>query len=270
MKNLLDFLDDILQSWANKKILLFLDYDGTLAPIASVPSQAVCPKENRELIERLSQIAHYQVVIIGGRPLEDLKQMVSVKNVFYIGNHGWEIESSPLHMESLISVQAFSVMRRIKHDLTEQLSSIPGVLLEDKGVTLSVHYRMVSQDKEFQVRRIFEHICMPYRRQNMIKVYRGKKVLELRPWVQWDKGKAALWLLRKQEVLWGKGNVLPFYIGDDTTDEDAFEALRNKGVTVFVGDPKLSRAQYCLPGPQDVTELLKHMIYGAYEKLAVK
>ena len=67
----------------------------------------------------------------------------------------------------------------------------------------------------------------------------GKKVLELRPPVEWDKGKAALWFLRKQEILMGKGNVLPVYIGDDSTDEDAFEALKNKGITVFVGTPKI-------------------------------
>jgi len=268
MNNLLESWDNIVQAWADKKIILFLDYDGTLTPITQSPSQAALSQENRELIEHLVKIPLYQVVVISGRTLAEVKRMVGVEGVLYIGNHGWEIEGSAMHFESLIPVQVSSMMEKIKYELITQLCDIQGAFVEDKGVTLSVHYRMVAQDKEFLVRRIFEHICMPYRRQNMIKVHAGKKVLELRPPVEWDKGKAALWLLRKQEILKGKGNVLPVYIGDDTTDEDAFEALKNKGITALVGAPrKFSAARYYLAGPQEVTELLKHLLNGAYEKL---
>ncbi len=259
MKNLLEFWDKIAQAWADKKIILFLDYDGTLTPIAQSPWQAVLSRENKELIEHLVKSSVFQVVIISGRTLVDVKQMVGLEGVIYIGNHGWEIEGSSMHFESLVPVQVSSIMEKIKYELITQLSDVPGAFVEDKGVTLSVHYRLVARDKEFLVRRIFEHICMPYCRQNEIKVHAGKKVLEIRPPVEWDKGKAALWLLRKQEILHGKGNVLPVYFGDDSTDEDAFRALRNKGITVFVGTSRFSAAQYYLPGPQEVTELLKHM-----------
>ncbi len=267
MKNLLEDWDNMAQVCADKNIILFLDYDGTLAPIVNSPWEAVLSQENRELIEWLVLIPRYQVVIISGRTLVDIKQMVGIEGVIYIGNHGWEIEGSSMHFESLISVKVSSTMEKIKYELITELSSIPGVFVEDKGMTLSVHYRMAARDKEFLVRRIFEHICMPYCRQNIIKVHEGKKVLELRPPVEWDKGKAALWLLRKQEILRGKGNVLPIYIGDDTSDEDAFRVLKNKGITVFVGTSGSSEAQYYLAGPQEVTEFLKHMIYGVYEKL---
>ena len=267
MKNMLESWKNIAQLWADKNIILFLDYDGTLTPIAQSPAQAVLSLENKELIERLVKMPRYQLVIISGRKLTEVKQMVGVQGVLYIGNHGWEIEGSSLHFESLIGIEISSIIERIKYELITQLSDIPGAFVEDKGVTLSVHYRLVARDKEFLVRRIFEHICMPYCRQNMIKVHAGKKVLELKPCVQWDKGKAALWLLRKQEILKGKGNILPVYIGDDTTDEDAFEALKNKGITVLVGKQKFSAAQYYLADPTEVTELLKHMTYGAYEKL---
>jgi trehalose 6-phosphate phosphatase len=267
LKNLLELWDGIAQAWMDKSIILFLDYDGTLTPIAQSPSQAVLSEENKELIERLVKIPFFQVVIISGRSLADIKQMVGLEGILYIGNHGWEIDGSSMHFESLISVQVSSVMKRIKYELITQLSDIPGAYVEDKGVTLSVHYRLVGRDKEFLVRRIFEHICLPYSRQNMIKVNSGKKVLELRPPVEWDKGKAVSWLLRKQEILKGKGNVLPVYIGDDSTDEDAFRALKNKGISVFVGNSKHSAAQYSLAGTQEVTDLLKNMVYGAYEKL---
>ena len=267
MKDLLESWDKIVQAWDDKNIILFLDYDGTLTPIAQSPSQAILSEENKELIGRLVNIPVYQVVIISGRALADVKQMVGIEGIFYIGNHGWEIEGSSIHFESLIPVQVSSEMEKIKFELITQLSDIQGVFVEDKGVTLSVHYRSVATDKESLVRKIFERICTPYRRKNIIKFHEGKKVFELKPPVQWDKGKAALWLLRKQEVLKGKGNVLPVYVGDDSTDEDAFKALRNKGITAFVGKSKFSTAQYCLAGPEEVTELLKYMVYGAYEKL---
>jgi trehalose-phosphatase len=268
MKNLLESWDSLRQAWAGKEMILFLDYDGTLAPIAKSPSQAILSDENKKIVRRLTENSLIQVVIVSGRTLADVKQMVAIEGVVYIGNHGWEIEGSSMHFESLIPVHVSSMMNRIKYELMTQLSDIPGAFVEDKGVTLSVHYRLVAQDKEFLVRRIFDYISMPYRRQNEIRVLAGKKVLELRPSVEWDKGKAALWLLRKHEVLKGKGNVLPVYMGDDTTDEDAFEALKNDGITVFVGHPKrFSAAQYYLEGPQEVTELLKHMVDGVYEKL---
>jgi len=268
MKNLSEFWDKIARPWLDKKIILFLDYDGTLTPIAQSPLQAVLSPINKELLERLVEIPVFHVVIISGRTLADVKQMVGVKGIFYIGNHGWEIEGSSMHFESLIPVHVSSMMARIKYELITQLSGIQGIFVEDKGVTLSVHYRLVGRGKEFLVRKIFEYVCMPYQRQNEIKVHAGKKVFELRPPVEWDKGKAALWLLRKQEILYGKGNVLPVYIGDDSTDEDAFEALKDKGITAFVGSPKrFSAARYYLAQPREVTELLKHIVDGAHEKL---
>jgi len=266
LKNLIESWDHLIEGWVDKKIILFLDYDGTLTPITHSPSQAILSQENKELLEHLVKIPAFQVVIISGRTLIDIKQMVGVGGILYIGNHGWEIEGSSMHFESLIPVQVSSLMKKMKYELMTQLSDIPGAFVEDKGVTLSVHYRLVSPHQEFLVKRIFDHISMPYRRKNEIKAHAGKKVFELKPPVEWDKGKAALWLLRKHEILKGKGNVLPVYIGDDSTDEDAFEALKNKGITVFVGTSKSSGAQYCLAGPQEVTELLRHMV-GVYEKL---
>lgn len=267
MKDLFQYWDSITKTWGDKKIVLFLDYDGTLTPIARSPSQATLSPENKELLRHLVNNPVFQVVIISGRMLADVKQIVGIKGVIYIGNHGWEIEGSSMHFESLIPVQTSSVLKKIKYELMTQLSDIQGAFVEDKGVTLSVHYRQVAGDKEFLVKRIFDYICRPYHRQHMIKIHAGKKVLELRPPVEWDKGKAALWLLRKHEILYGKGNVLPVYIGDDSSDEDAFIALKDKGITVLVGYQKFSAADYYLAGPREVTGLLRHIVDGAYEKL---
>jgi trehalose-phosphatase len=237
-----------------------LDYDGTLAPIAQIPSQAILSEENKKLIEYLAQNPLFQVAVLSGRALADVRQMVGVEGILYIGNHGWEIDGLSMHFESLVPLQVSSMMEKIKYELIAQLSAIQGVFVEDKGATLSVHYRMAAPSQEFLVKRIFNHICLPYARKNLIKVQAGKKVLELKPPAAWDKGKAALWVLRKQEILWGSGNVLPVYMGDDSSDEDAFEALNDKGITAIVGTPKFSKAQYYLAGPPEVTALLKHVI----------
>lgn len=260
MKNLFEAWDKLAEGWKGKQLVLFLDYDGTLTPIVQRPTEAFLPEENRRLLDQLVKIPGLQVVVLSGRSLPDIKERVGIEGIVYIGNHGWEIEGSSMRFESLIPVSISSMMEKIKYELMMQLSEIQGAFVEDKGVTLSVHYRLVSKEKQFLVKRIFDHISMPYRRKNEIRAQAGKKVLELKPPVEWDKGKAALWLLRKQEILKGQGRVMPIYIGDDNTDEDAFGALHDKGVTVFVGTSRLLSAQYYLEGPQGVTAFLERIV----------
>lgn len=266
MNSLLGSWKEISNGSGEKDIILFLDYDGTLTPIAKTPARAVLSEENKELIEKLVGMPRLQVVVVSGRRLDDVKQMVGVEGVIYIGNHGWEVAETFMQFENLIPLEFYSTMERIKGELDKQLSVIPGAFVEDKGLTLSVHYRL-ARDKGFLVRRIVERICLPYKRQGMIKFLTGKKVLEIRPPVDWDKGKAVQWIIKRQEILKGNVHVLPIYIGDDSTDEDAFKVLKNKGITVLVGKSKFSSADYTLTGPHQVTEFLKNMVGGNYERL---
>jgi len=111
-----------------------------------------------------------------------------------------------MHVRSLISKEIISTMQQIKHALIEKISEIRGAFVEDKGATLSLHYRLVPEDKEILVKKIFDRVCGAYR----VKVYKGKKVLEVRPPIEWDKGKVALWFLRKQEIMLGQGNIYLF------------------------------------------------------------
>jgi trehalose-phosphatase len=260
MRNLLQSMDKLPEGWMDKNIMLFLDYDGTLAPIAPTPEQAMLPQENRKLLEVLAKVPHCQVVIISGRALSDVKAMVGVEGIDYIGNHGWEIDGPHIRFETLIPPSVMSALEQVRYELAAKLSAIDGVFVEDKGITLSVHYRLVSPSKEPLVRQIFDRVCVPYSRQNKIKIHLGKKVLEVRPAIEWDKGKAALWFLKKQQTVWGHENVLPVYIGDDITDEEAFKALKDKGLTVFVGSVGGSHAEYYVESPAEVSEFLKHLL----------
>lgn len=266
MNSLLESWKDIRKDSGEREIILFLDYDGTLTPIAKTPDRAVLSQENKELLERLAGMPRHQVVIVSGRRLSDVKEMVGIENIIYIGNHGWEVAGSSMQFENLIPLEFYSTMQSIKNELDKHLSEIPGAFVEDKGITMSVHYRL-ARDKGFLVRRIVERICLPYKRKGSIKFLEGKKVYEIRPPVDWDKGKAVQWIIKRQEILKGNVHVLPIYIGDDSTDEDAFKVLKNKGITVLVGKSKFSSADYTLTGPHQVTEFLKNMVGGNYERL---
>lgn len=260
MNTLLGFWDAIAPTWAGKNIILFFDYDGTLAPIAADPSLAVLSDENKDLLRSLLKVTRCHITVISGRALDDVKTMVGISGINYIGNHGLEIEGSYICFESLVSEQTMITFSQIKKRLTDQLQSVPGAFVEDKGLTLSVHYRQASPQEVPFIQKIVEQVCDPLVREEKIKKRLGKKVFEIKPPIEWDKGKAALWVLKRQQMRTGVDSVVPIYIGDDATDEDAFAALKDKGVTVCVGNERLSHAQYFLSGPEDVTAFLRRLL----------
>ncbi len=247
---------------SNRYIFIFLDYDGTLAPIVETPERAAMPEETKEVLKELSRNKKCKIVIISGRSLKDLKERVGLNNVMYVGNHGLEIEGSRIKFESYVSPRYRIALKRIKNDLTKKFSLINGVILEDKGLSLSVHYRLVNPKYVPKVKAIFHEATIIYLVRNKIKVKSGKMVLEIRPPLEWGKGKAALWLLMRQTFASKEAEVLPIYLGDDLTDEGAFKVLRNKGLTVLIGKPKESHAQYYLKNLDEAVCFLK-MILGA-------
>lgn len=249
-------VDKIKEYLRNKFILLLLDYDGTLAPIAQTPQKAVILRESKELLEELSKSQFCKIGIISGRSLEDIKKAVGIKNIIYAGNHGLEIEGPKIKFEGLVSPELKQVIHNIAQDLQKKLSSINGVLIEDKGLTLSIHYRLVKEKDLSTLERIFFEITDNFIACNKIKISSGKKVYEIKPPIKWDKGKVALWLMARQQFIAGDNKVLPVYIGDDMTDEDAFKDLKNKGLTVFVGKPGHSAADYYLNDAKEVSKLL--------------
>ncbi len=261
MKDLLQSLDELPLEWGGKNLVLFLDYDGTLAPIAATPEQALLPPENRAILKALAEVPGCQVVVISGRSLSDVKLMVGVDGIDYIGNHGWEIEGPYMRFDTMVPPQVAAAMEQVYYELAAKLSVIDGAFVENKGITLSVHYRLVDEAQAPLLRQIFDRVCVPYCKRHKIKVHLGKKVLEVRPAIEWDKGKAALWFLKKQQLVAGNAQVLSIYIGDDVTDEDAFTALKDKGPTVFVGgESQVSNAEYFLSDHTDVRSLLKHLL----------
>lgn len=258
----------LFPEWNNLKealksafVYLFLDFDGTLTPLAETPGKVVFPEEAKELIYALSQEPLCKIAIISGRVLEDLKDRVGLKGIVYVGNHGFEIEGPKIKFKSVVPNGYKEVLKKIKQELDEKLLSVKGTLVEDKGYTLTLHYRLVDKRDAPAVEKIFRDVTAAPLAGNKIKITSGKEVFEIRPPMEWDKGKAVLWLLARQKFAVGKRTVIPIYIGDDITDEDAFRALKEKRLTVFVGESKAaSYAEYYLKDVQDVMKFLREIL----------
>jgi len=260
MKYLFNEWGKLSEEFKDKHLFLFLDYDGSLTPIVATPKQAIIPKQAKELLEKLSKKAEYKIAIISGRALRDIREKVGLKNIIYVGNHGAEIKGPKIKFESPISPRCRAILDHIKTDLENKLSSIRGAILEDKGLSLSVHFRMVDKKQIPQVKAIVHECVILYLVRSKIKIKSGKMVLEIRLPLEWDKGKVVLWLLARQKFTMREKPFVPIYIGDDRTDEDAFKVLKNKGLTIFVGEPKPSHAQYYLKNPREVTQFLERIL----------
>jgi trehalose-phosphatase len=242
---------------ASKHVVLLLDYDGTLTPIVETPDRARIPEQTKQLLKALSANPGCTLTIISGRRLKDIKKKVGLRNVVYSGNHGLQIEGPNIRFEVPVSPDCKTILQKIKNELKQMLSPVKGILLEDKGLSLALHYQLTNKKEVPFIRETFHRVALPYLRLGKIKTETGKKVFEIRPATEWDKGKAVLWLLSKQKSHPCGSPILPVYVGDDATDENAFRALKNKGLTIFVGNPKKSYAKYYLKNTKEVFKFLK-------------
>ncbi|MFH0839962.1 MAG: trehalose-phosphatase [Candidatus Omnitrophota bacterium] len=253
--------DKLKAGLKGKSLFIFLDYDGTLTPIKNTPAEAKMSAEARKVLKRLAKKGRNKVAIISGRSLKDIKKIVGISGILYVGNHGLEMEGPKITFKCPVTPAYIGILGKIKRELAAGLSKIEGVIIEDKGLTLSVHFRQVKKKDELPVKTIFYNSVRPYIKKRAIRVTSGKKVFEVRPPLRWNKGNAVMWLLAHSTALGAKRGTIPIYIGDDVTDEDAFKALRKRGITVFVGNAPLSKAKYYLEDSEEVIKFLKMILF---------
>ena len=227
---------------------LCLDYDGTLVPIAPRPDQATFDDDGRALLRALAGM--FPVAIVSGRARAIVRSLVGVPSLYYVGNHGLEISGPRVRLD-------VAVPARWRRDLDTFLGAIeadapPGLVIERKGVTASVHYRLVSIEDRSRWLPALRRRMAPWAAGGRLCLVRGKAVYELRPPLDWNKGAAVRWLLSRP----GMADRTPVYLGDDTTDEDAFRVVRENGIGILVGPPRRSAARYRLSGPAEVRRLL--------------
>jgi trehalose-phosphatase len=243
-------------------IILLSDYDGTLTEIVSRPEQAILSPEMKTRLCDLTARPLFSIGIISGRSLAEIKSMVGISGIYYAGNHGFEIEGPGLKFTNPAAREAQAEIKKLTRKLSARLSHIRGVIVEDKGLSLSVHYRLVNKNDHEMVAGIFHEITSPRENKGKIRITSGKKVWEVRPPIDWHKGKAieaisqAIRKIRRSEP----GPTI--YLGDDTTDEDAFRVIhRPEGWSVFVGreDPA-SSAEYYLNSTAEVAAFFSRLL----------
>lgn len=207
---------------------VFLDYDGTLTPIVEDPENAVLGGGMRDAIRRLAR--RCTVAVVSGRDLRDVRAMVGLDELVFAGSHGFEIAGpDDLHLEQPEGVDALPDLLAAAQTLRSRMENIPGVWVERKRFAVAVHTRRADRERVPDVKDEVERVVGEHR---SLRLTGGKEIFELRPDVDWDKGRAVLWLL---DAL-GVESSLPVYVGDDDTDEDAFRALAGRGIGIRVGE----------------------------------
>lgn len=237
---------------AGLRLLLF-DYDGCLTAIKSRPSLARLPGDLRKRLRTLAHLDNAFVGVVSGRALRNVRRLVGLRNVLYVGNHGLEIANGDLGFVHPLAETRKRLLQNLVYRLRNKLKRIPGAWVENKGLTLSVHYRLVKPIMRREFFRTVEQCLSSTPHASQLLIRHGKCVVDIGA-LHWNKGSAIVWLLKTV----AKGAMV-LYLGDDATDEDAFRVLRRYGVTIRVGRSKKSRAAYYLRKQNEVPELLHRL-----------
>jgi alpha,alpha-trehalase len=234
---------------------LFLDYDGTLTEIAERPEDAILAEDVRDLLRELAQ--QCPVAIVSGRDLQTVSELVGVAGLGYIGSHGFDI-SGPTGTGTRIEValEYLEALDAAERELRARVEPIQGSQVERKKFSIATHFRRVGeQEQRVAVKNAIEEVLSHH---PDLTIGHGHEVLEVLPRVDWNKGRAVLWLLEELEL--DAARVCPMYVGDDATDENAFVALRGRGIGIVVkSEPRPTAAEYALRDPAEVVRWLHRL-----------
>jgi trehalose-phosphatase len=236
----------------DRRLAIFLDYDGTLTPIVTQPEQAVLSDSMRITLHTLA--SKVPVAILSGRDLDNVRRRVDIDGIIYAGSHGFDI-AGPHGLRKQIATEFSPILDAVEKELREKFVDVPGALLERKRFSIAAHYRQADASDIIKVTQAVNGVIACHRELRKIA---GKKVYELQPDIDWNKGKAVRWLLEALGL--EQPEVLPLYIGDDLTDEDVFRALERRGVGIIVGEQsRPTAARYRLEGPTEVERFLREL-----------
>ncbi|MDE2027151.1 MAG: trehalose-phosphatase [Candidatus Omnitrophica bacterium] len=258
MKYILDAFGSLKTQIMGKPLFLFLDYDGTLTPLADHPDKAVLNQSTRKLLEKLAADDLINISIVSGRALWDIRNRVALQDVSYIGNHGLEMNGPGFNFQGFDLYPVREIIEYLKWEINRELVFFKGAFIEDKGIALSVHYRKLKEEETAIFKVFLDNLTSEFLFREQIRVFEGEKVFEIRPPVFWDKGQAMQWMLEQYQYDYAAP--IPFYVGSSSADEEAFRQLKGKGVTVRVGRERTSLADYYLTDQKQVTVLLKRLL----------
>lgn len=246
----LDHYSEIKNRLGNKKLALFLDYDGTLTPIVNNPDKAKLSSDMRQIIKSLSE--QCTVSVISGRDRADVKEKVNLPEITYAGSHGLDISGPDI--KHIVGEKALPNLDEIEKKIKRKLKSLEGATIERKKLVVAVHYRE-AKEKEKEIKNYLHELVDGY---DNLKIIFNKMVVEIRPDINWDKGSAIEYLLEKLPL--NDAETVPVFLGDDITDEDGFRAVQRKGVGIVVGNHgQKSFARYKLADQEEVKKFLHEL-----------
>jgi trehalose 6-phosphate phosphatase len=237
---------------------VFFDFDGTLSEIVNDPDSARLADGAADALTSLS--AQCPVAILSGRDLADVRQRIGLPGLWYAGSHGFELTGPDgKHHQNTEAAASIPVLADAAAQLADQLGDISGVAVEHKRFGVAVHYRNAPRDRVGEVAAAVRSAGQ----RTALHVTTGREVIELRPAVDWDKGKTLRWVLDYIRDSEGSSSLLPLYLGDDITDEDAFDAVADDGIAILVrhsddGD-RATAARYALEDPDRVREFTERL-----------
>ncbi|XP_022844218.1 probable trehalose-phosphate phosphatase J isoform X1 [Olea europaea var. sylvestris] len=262
----LDMFEQITNASKGKQIVMFLDYDGTLSPIVDDPDRAFMSKAMRATVRELAR--YFPTAIVSGRCRDKVYSFVRLAELYYAGSHGMDIKGPSKGSkykkgaQSLLCQPAcefLPMVDEVYKTLLEVAKSTPGAKVENNKFCVSVHFRCVDEKKWTELAQQVRTVLKEYPK---LRLTLGRKVLEIRPTIKWDKGKALEFLLESLGYA-NCADVFPVYIGDDRTDEDAFKFLRKRGqgFGILVSKiPKDTNASYSLQEPSEVMAFLRRLV----------
>lgn len=250
---------DLAARLSGSPCLILLDVDGTLAPIVERHDQAAVPPATQRIIATLASKPGVHIALVSGRSVADARRMVGVERVWAVGNHGSETMTPDGNLAIDPQVASYrSAIAQVASTLEPLIAMVPGVVLENKTWTLSVHYRLANPGVVPRLRGAITELA----RRHSLRVMEGKMIFEVRPPVQVDKGTAVVSLATQLGGFDEGASML--FIGDDTTDEDGFRVLRDRvpgAVTVRVFDGELATAdtaaEFMVQGTEGVRRMLE-------------
>jgi trehalose 6-phosphate phosphatase len=237
---------------------VFLDYDGTLTPIVDRPEDALISESMRGVVRDLAR--RCTVCVVSGRDRAVVQELMSIDDLVVAGSHGfdiWSPEGGGIEREE--GAEFGDVLASVTDDLRSELGSVEGALIEPKRSSVAVHYRLVDEAARPRLAAVVDSLLASH--PDTLKVTPGKMVYEIQPKLDWDKGKAVLYLLEALEL--DRDDVVPLYLGDDITDEHAFRALDGRGIGILVADledpevaGRFTSAEFLLRDTQEVEDFL--------------
>ncbi|MGB0963656.1 MAG: trehalose-phosphatase, partial [Mycobacterium sp.] len=253
LPNALESYGQLIGITSARESMLFLDYDGTLSPIVSDPGAARLADGAAEALELVSTVC--PVAILSGRDLADISDRVAIEGLWYAGSHGFELTEpdGTYHCNEEAAVFV-PILEQAAADLRQSLAQVPGLRVEHKRFAVAVHYREVAPERVAEIVSAAHQLGA----RAGLRVTSGRKLVELRPDLDWDKGTTLAWIRDRIDP---SGSLLPIYIGDDLTDEDAFDAVQFDGIGIVVRSDedgnRRTAAHFTLQSPDQVREFIQ-------------